>query len=119
MSPIAPALLLATLLAAPPAMPASPSVSVRQVLTLRALEGQTVLVHGRCLDRKAEPVAAGSRPMSGDVWQLEDQGIATWVVGKMPSACAEGEVTIRAKVAKDYLPQFSPPRTVRQYLIVE
>ena len=118
MSPIAPALLLASLIAAPTS-PAAPMVTVRQVLTHRALEGESVLVTGRCLDRNAQAVAAGARPMSGDVWQLEDHGIATWVVGKMPSGCAEGEVTIRAKVAKDYLPKLSPARTARQYLVVE
>lgn len=118
MSPIAPALLLAALFAAPTPTNA-PTVTVRQVLTHRALEGETVLVTGRCLDRNAEPIAAGSRPMSGQVWQLEDNGIATWVVGKTPAGCGEGEVTIRAKVAKDYLPKLSPARTARQYLIVE
>ncbi len=118
MSPIAPALLLASLIAAPtPA--AAPMVTVRQVLTHRALEGESVLVTGRCLDRNAQAIAAGSRPMSGEVWQLEDNGVATWVVGKIPAGCGEGEVTIRAKVAKDQLPKLGPARMIRQYLIVE
>lgn len=117
MSPIAPALLLASLFAAP--TPAAPMVTVRQVLTHRALDGETVLVTGRCLDRNAPPIAAGSRPMSGQVWQLEDNGIATWVVGKTPATCGAGEVTIRAKVATDQLPKLGPARTLRQYLIAE
>lgn len=118
MTPIAPAMLLASLFAAP-TFTATPMVTVRQVLTHRALEGESVLVTGRCLDRNAQPIAAGSRPMSGQVWQLEDNGIATWVVGKTPAGCGEGEVTIRATVAKDLLPKLGPARTVRQYLIAE
>ena len=100
--------------------PATPRVEVNgRAYRLPAAPTVVVCVDGCEPDYLAQAVAAGSRPMSGDVWQLEDHGIATWVVGKMPSGCAEGEVTIRAKVAKDYLPKLSPARTARQYLVVE
>jgi len=102
------------------AVPATnpPAVTVRQVLTMQALVGQTVVVTGHCLGRNAPAVAQGSRPYSG-VWQLEDNGVATWVSGPMPESCKEGSAAITARVIQDTLPKFSPARTVRQYLAVQ
>jgi hypothetical protein len=99
-------------------VPATPAVTVRQILTTQALVGETVVVSGRCLDRNAPAVARGSRPMSGGVWQIEDNGVAAWVVGRMPEGCGAGAVTITARVAQDTLPKLGPPRTLRQYLVV-
>lgn len=95
-----------------------PAVTVRQVLTMQALAWQTVQVSGRCLANGTPALAVGSRPYSGRVWQLEDNGVATWVIGEMPKACREGNATITARVVQDTLPLFSPPRTLRQYLMV-
>jgi hypothetical protein len=100
----------------PPA-PAAP-VSVADVLSMEALAGQTVMVAGRCVDRGGPKLAEGSRPQSGQVWQLEDNGVATWVVGKMPEACDRGTTAITALVARDTLPRLGPPRLARQYLVV-
>jgi hypothetical protein len=101
---------------APAANP--PAVTVRQVLTTQALVGETVVVTGRCLGKNAPTVARGSRPFSGRVWQIEDNGVAAWVIGPMPEGCGGGTAMITARVAQDTLPRFSPPRTVRQYLVV-
>jgi hypothetical protein len=95
-----------------------PAVTVRQVLTMQALVGETVVVTGRCLGKDAPTVAKGSRPFSGGVWQIEDNGVAAWVTGAMPKECDGGTAMITARVAQDTLPRFSPPRTVRQYLVV-
>jgi hypothetical protein len=96
-----------------------PLVSVRQVLTMQALAGETVTVEGRCLGKNSPAKAPGSRPFSGEVWQIEDNGIAAWVIGPMPASCAGGSATITARVVQDQIPLFSPPRAVRQYLVVE
>lgn len=119
------AVLLAGVVACQPAMrsgpaPAAtaPAVSVRQVLTTQTLVGQTVVVTGRCLGKADPTVAKGSRPFSGRVWQIEDNGVAAWVVGPMPEGCGAGAAAITARVAQDTLPKWSPPRTVRQYLVV-
>lgn len=94
-------------------------VTVAQVLSIRALQGAKVAVQGRCLAPNSRAIAEGSRPQSGNVWQLEDQGVATWVVGDMPRACADGKVTITARVSHDLVPRFSPPRGIQQYLTLE
>lgn len=96
-----------------------PAVTVGQVLTMRALVGETVVVTGRCLGPGAPTVAQGSRPFSGQVWQLEDAGVAAWVIGPIPEGCTGGTAVITARVAQDTLPLFSPPRTVRQYLVIK
>jgi len=102
---------------APAAAPAA--VTVRQVLTTQALVGERVVVTGRCLGKNAATVAKGPRPLSGRVWQIEDNGLAAWVSGPMPQGCGEGTAMITARVAQDTLPRFSLPRSVRQYLVVE
>lgn len=94
-----------------------PAVTVRQVLTMQALAGEKVEVSGRCLGKGAPILARGALP-SGQAWQLEQNGVATWVAGPMPRGCEAGPVTITARVAQDTLPKFSPPRTIRQYLVV-
>jgi hypothetical protein len=120
------ALLLVGMIGAQPATNALPGpettptkVTVRQVVSMRALAGTTVQVSGRCLDKAAPHIAAGSRPISGAVWQLEDNGVATWVIGEMPRDCASGQAVVTARVMQDLLPRFSPPRTLRQYLVVQ
>lgn len=118
------ALLLMGIVAAQPtnATPGTATlrVTVRQVVSMQALAGQTVEVSGRCLGNTAPALAYGSRPMSGGgVWQLEQNGVATWVVGEMPSGCASGEVVITAQVAQDALPRLSRPRSLQQYLVVQ
>jgi hypothetical protein len=94
------------------------TVTVRQVLTQPALVGETVLVKGRCLGKDAPTVAWGTRPFSGDIWQIEDNGLALWVMGHMPGECSGATTMITAVVALDTLPKLSPPRYVRQYLVV-
>jgi hypothetical protein len=84
---------------------------------MQALVGETVVVTGHCLDRHAPAVAQGSRPYSS-VWQLEDNGNATWVLGPMPSSCATGTGTITGRVVQETLPRLSAPRTLQQYLVV-
>ena len=96
---------------------AAPATTVRQVLTMQALVGETVKVEGRCLGESGPTIAMGSRPQSGRVWQIEENGVAAWVIGPMPERCSDG-TAITARVAQDTLPKFSPPRTVRQYLVV-
>jgi hypothetical protein len=95
-----------------------PLVTVRQVLTMQALAGETVTVEGRCLSRNSPAMAPGSRPFAGDVWQIEDNGVASWVIGPMPASCAGGSATITARVVQDQIPLFSPPRARRQYLVI-
>jgi hypothetical protein len=85
---------------------------------MQALAWQTVTVSGRCLAAGSPAIARGSRPFSGQVWQLEDNGVATWVVGKMPRDCGESGATITARVVQDTLPLFGPARSLRQYLVV-
>jgi hypothetical protein len=97
---------------------AAPPTTVRQVLTMQALVGETVKVQGRCLGESGPTVARGARPSSGRVWQIEDNGVAAWVIGPMPEGCSDGTAAITARVAQDTLPRFSPARTVRQYLVV-
>ena len=97
---------------------APPAVTVRQVLTTQALVGETVVVTGRCLGENATTVAKGPRPLSARVWQIEDNGVAAWVVGPSPAGCDGGTTKVAAQVAQDTLPRFSPPRTVRQYLVM-
>ncbi len=119
-SPMA-ALLLAGAVACQPNVSGAPApapTSVRQVLTMQALVGETVAVKGRCLGTDAPAVARGSRPMSGGVWQIEDQGAAAWVIGPMPESCSTGSGVVTAQIAQDTLPKWSPARTVRQYLVV-
>lgn len=115
------ALLLLGVAACQPAVnsgPAPAPATVRQVVTMQATVGETVVVAGRCLDAEAPTVALGSRPHSGSVWQLEDNGVAAWVSGPVPAGCSTGaKVAITAEVAQDTLPKFSPARTVRQYLV--
>jgi hypothetical protein len=101
---------------APAATP--PAVTVRQVLTTQALVGETVKVTGRCIAGDAPAVAKGSRPLSARPWQIEDNGVAAWVVGPIPKGCADEKVVITAQVAQDSLPRLSPTRMVRQYLVV-
>lgn len=120
------ALLLAGVIGAQPAANALPGpqtnptkVTVGQVVSMRALAGATVVVSGRCLGKDAPYIAAGSRPVSGAVWQLEDNGVATWVVGEMPRDCASGQAVVTARVMQDLLPRLSRPRTLRQYLVVQ
>jgi len=85
---------------------------------MQALVGETVVVTGHCLGKGAPTVAKGSRPFSGRVWQIEDDGVAAWVIGPMPEGCDGGTAVITARVVQDTLPRFSPPRTLRQYLVV-
>jgi hypothetical protein len=94
------------------------TVTVLQVLTTQALVGERVQVTGRCLGKDAPVVARGSRPFSGGTWQLEDNGVAAWVLGPMPKSCNGGTATITAQVVQDSLPRLSPPRTLRQFLVV-
>lgn len=112
------ALLLAGVVGFQPPAATPPTVTVRQVLTMQALVGTTVAVTGRCLGKGAPTVAQGSRPFSGRIWQIEDNGVAAWVIGPMPEACDGGTAVITARVVQDTLPLFSPPRTLRQYLVV-
>lgn len=95
-----------------------PAVTVRQVLTMQALVGETVVVTGRCLGKDAPAVAEGSRPYSGGMWQLEDNGVAAWVAGPMPKACDGTSTVITARVAQETLPRFGPARSVQRYLVV-
>lgn len=97
---------------------APPAVTVRQALTMQALVGETVQVTGRCLGKGAPTVAKGAPPFSAGVWQIEDNGVAAWVSGPMPRECGTGSAAITARVAQDTLPRFSPPRMLRQYLVV-
>jgi hypothetical protein len=97
---------------------APPAVTVRQVLTTQALAGETVVVTGRCLGKDAPTLAKGARPLSARVWQIEDNGVAAWVVGPAPAGCDGGTTRIAAQVVQDTLPRWSAPRTVRQYLVV-
>jgi len=102
-----------------PAPTAAPvPVTVRLVLTTQALVGETVVVKGHCLGKDAPTVAKGTRPFSGNVWQIEEGGVAAWVIGPMPRECADGTVSITARVAQDLLPKLSPPRHLRQYLVI-
>jgi hypothetical protein len=106
------------LAASTPAPASNPSaVTVRQVISMQALAGQTVIVSGRCLAKGSPAVAPGSRPYSS-VWQLEDNGAATWVLGPMPASCSNGSAIITGRVVQDTLPKFSSPRSLRQYLDV-
>jgi len=102
----------------PAPTPAPAVVTVRQVLTTQALAGEMVVVTGRCLGKDAPTLAKGSRPLSARVWQIEDNGVAAWVVGPAPAGCSGGTTKIAAQVAQDTLPRWSAPRTVRQYLVV-
>lgn len=118
------ALLLAGIVGAQPSTAALPGpatnptrVTVSQVLTMQALAGQTVVVSGRCLAPNTQAIASGSRPVAG-AWQLEENGVATWVVGKQPNECGSGEtVAITAQVEQATLPRFGPARSLQQYLV--
>jgi hypothetical protein len=121
------ALMLAAVVGVQPAVSGGPgpepaanpaAVTVRQVLTMQALVGETVVVTGRCLGKGAPTVAKGSQPLSGGAWQIEDSGVAAWVTGPMPEGCDGGSAVITARVAQDTLPRLSPARTLRQYLVV-
>ena len=99
--------------------PAAPRpVTVRQVLTRPVLIGATVRVTGRCLGQDDPAVRPSTRPLSGEVWQIEDRGFAAWVIGPRPEACASGTASITAQVAQDTLPKLGPMRFVRQYLVL-
>ena len=118
-------LLAAGVLGCQPAVNSGPApatraqqVTVREVVTTQALVGATVMVTGRCLGNKSPSLALGTRPMSGQVWQIEEDGVAAWVLGPMPESCAGGAAAITAKVAQDTLPKLSPARWARQYLVV-
>ncbi len=99
---------------------AAPKVTVREVLTMQALVGETVVVSGRCIGDATPAVAKGSRPFSGSVWQFEDNGVAVWVAGPKPAGCGSGSAAaqLTARVVQDSLPLFSRPRATRQYLVV-
>lgn len=119
-----PALLLASAIGfypiatAAPILPDNPpAVSVGQVVSMQALAGHTVVVSGHCLDRHAPALANGSRPYSS-AWQLEDNGVATWVLGPMPASCAEGSAVVTGQVVQETLPRMSIARTLQQYLVV-
>jgi hypothetical protein len=98
--------------------PAPEAVTVRQVVTTQALVGATVMVTGRCLGQDSPVVALGGRPQSGQVWQIEENGVAAWVIGPRPKDCDDGTAAITARVAQDTLPRLSPSRWARQYLVV-
>ena len=98
---------------------AAPKVTVREVMTMQALVGETVVVSGRCIGDATPAVAKGSRPFSGSVWQFEDNGVAVWVAGPKPAGCGSGSAAqLTARVVQDSLPLFSRPRATRQYLVV-
>lgn len=92
-------------------------VTVREVVTTPALVGATVMVTGRCLGKDSPSVALGTRPMAGEVWQIEENGVAAWVLGPMPADCSGGAAAITARVAQDTLPKLGPARWARQYLV--
>src|SRR5690606_35167140 len=105
--------------------PASPDSIVLpgDVVATRAYVGQQVRVMGRCLppqDSHPFGPAMGGR----EVWQLEWEGVAVYVIGRTPDTCRTeharvGTVTITATVAEDTLPAIGDlPPAPRRYLVV-
>jgi hypothetical protein len=97
-----------------------PTVTVRQVLTMRALAGETVVVTGRCVGESSSTGAISSQPKIDRAWQLESGGAAVWVSGPRPASCGAdaSPETVTARVVQDSIPLLSPRRAVRQFLVV-
>jgi len=100
---------------------ATPLVSVRDVVTSRALVGRRVRVMGRCLPPASEhPLARLQNAL--DEWQLEADGIAIYVIGRSPRVCSAGTdpaIVITAVVAEDTLPPIGDlPPAPRRYLVL-
>jgi len=97
-------------------------VTVKELLASSALVGRRVRVVGRCLGYSAA-VAPGGPPRTRSDWQLEDNGVAIYVTGQLPSGCSATEgskerPTILAIVAEDTLPaRGDRPPTPRRYLV--
>jgi hypothetical protein len=94
------------------------SVPLRDVLG-GGLVGRRVRVTGRCVKLAGKP-ALGEPPRGQPEWQLASDGVAVYVVGPLPSACARrGNVTLIAHVAEDSLaPIGDLPAAPRRYLVI-
>lgn len=100
---------------------ATPLVSVRDVVTSRALVGHRVRVMGRCLPPASQhPLVRLQNAL--DEWQLEADGIAIYVIGRSPRACSAGAdpaIVVTGVVAEDTLPPIGDlPPAPRRYLIL-
>lgn len=97
------------------------ALTLRAVLHDRASVGRRVRVQGRCI-APAWEYQLGRPPRLVNGWQLEADGVAVFVVGPLPRACAEGSshamITILALVAEDSLPAIGDlPPSPRRYLV--
>lgn len=97
----------------------APLVSVRDIVSSRALVGRRIRVMGRCLSSLTEH-PLGRLQRARDEWQLEDDGVAIYVIGPSPLTCAAGiedSVTMCAFVTEDTLPAIGDlPPAPRRYL---
>ena len=105
------------------ATPSSDSleVSIRELVNGAVQVGKIVRTRGQCIGY-ATPVAEGSPPRTRSDWQLEDGGIAVWVVGAFPPGCtgAGGDgtfITVSGLVAEDTVVVLNGPAHVRRFLI--
>ena len=97
----------------------APLVSIRDVVTSSALVGHRIRIRGRCLsDASEHPLVTIG--YASDEWQLEDDGVAIYVLGPAPLACAAGfedTVSMCALVTEDTLPPIGDlPPAPRRYV---
>ena len=96
-------------------------VSVRELVNGAVHVGKVVRTRGQCIGYST-PVAEGSPPRTRSDWQLEDDGIAVWIVGAFPTGCtgAGGDgtiITVSGLVAEDTVVALNGRAHVRRFLI--
>jgi hypothetical protein len=99
----------------------SVEVSIRELVNGAVQVGKVVRTHGQCIGY-SKPVAQGPPPRTRSDWQLEDGGIAIWVVGAFPPGCtgAGGDgtrITVSGSVAEDTVVALNGRGHVRRFLI--
>jgi len=96
----------------------SETLSVSALLAHPMPRGQRVVVIGSCLDQFRARGSAGAPPMTRSDWQIAEGNQVIYVVGRYPSACSAGQVTLSAITELDTITVGSS-RRLRQYLVVQ
>jgi hypothetical protein len=100
------------------------SVTVAEIAGSSALVGRRVRVQGRCMGYST-PLAVGPPPRTRSDWQLENGGVAIYVVGDFPPGCSPTTgstepVTIIGVVTEDTIPaRLERPARARRFLLRE
>ena len=83
----------------PPSGSPPPSVTGARGAHQRGAGGPDRRGDRRCLGYSAPTIARGSPPLTRSDWQVEDQGEAVWVSGRLPEGCTSTEPASRPRAA--------------------